>query len=130
MFVGLVRGASDNVGFCWMLSGGSQLCSAVTNSSKYRYVNRDSFFRNSCCSSESCLARTGSGRLIHHARAGESAHETRKGDAREIDSGWRMSNRHVADTASNGAAAIERYAVSSSPRAARSASLAVLHSSN
>jgi hypothetical protein len=45
MFVGLVRDAIVRPGFCWMLSGGSQLSSAVTNSSKYRQVFRDSFSR-------------------------------------------------------------------------------------
>ena len=72
MFVGLVRGATTRSGFCWMLSGGSQLSSAVTNSSKYRHVLRDSFSRNCCWFSESRSAGLGSGRLSHQAISGEA----------------------------------------------------------
>ena len=81
MFVGLVRDATTRLGFCWMLSGGSQWSSAVTNSSKYRHVFRDSFSRKCCWLSDSRGAGRGIGRLSHQATSGDASHAASKGPA-------------------------------------------------
>src|SRR5579864_8305553 len=130
MLVGLVRAATAWAGCSWTLSGGSQLSSAVTNTSKYRHVCRDSFPRNTRCCSDRRTTGAASVRLSHHATAGETSQIPSSGPA----AGSRLVRNRisskivVAEIA--GATQRDRKKPGRSAQALRVASLDVFHSSS
>src|ERR1700755_75527 len=88
MLVGDVLCAITGTGYCWRLSGGSQLSSAVTRFSKNDHVFRESSLRYFNCSSFSfpfCTAYCG--RLIRHAVSGAVVHAITNAIAQTRDDG-------------------------------------------
>src|SRR5580765_4094771 len=81
MLVGEVRCARTPTGSSWKLSGGSQWSSGPTKVSKKLQVRRAAARRKRVCSEVSRASRRASGRLAHHAMAGEKSHSSRIGDA-------------------------------------------------
>ncbi len=114
-----------------MLSGGSQWSSAVTNSSKYRHVFRDSFSRKCCWLSESCSAELANrpAQPPGDQRRSHPGGEPGPREEQHLRDGKRRA-RSSAAAASAGAKAIARNVSSRLPSAPRSESLAVFHSSS
>ena len=74
MLVGLVREATKGSVCRWILSGGNQFSSSLTNSSKYLQVRLANRPMKSIWSIVHRIALGLSGMLIHHAMAGDAIH--------------------------------------------------------
>src|SRR5436190_21419379 len=81
MLVGDVRWAGPFGGSSWTLSGGRWLSIEPTNVSKNRHVRRATIRRNAQSSTDSRGRAGRSGRLSHHATAGDTSHSAMTGTA-------------------------------------------------
>src|SRR5579862_8773719 len=104
MLVGEVRWAITPTGCSWKLSGGSQWSSAPTKVSKNAQVLRARLRRNRVWSADSLARRRVSGRLIHHAIAGEANHRAAMGPATANAAGCESSTPITASKAAAGPA--------------------------
>src|SRR5688572_16015092 len=83
MLVGDVRWATTATGYCWRLSGGSQLSEAVTNCSKKAHVFLPSLLRNFFSVELSDTLSTSLCKLMNHEMNGE-VNQTNKNGADHI----------------------------------------------
>ncbi len=108
MLVGEVRCATTATGCSWKLSGGSQLSSGPTYSSKKPQVFRDTLRRKVVCSTLSRAGRRRRGRLSHQALAGAAAQSASSGPATPSADGRPTARPTASTPAAAGALQIAR----------------------